>query len=76
MKTYTVSLKDFLSIYHDSNSSSEGEIVITTKEANQQITEVSYDLLDYVNQSQPTYSGYGLTITYQNIGKVEEIHIQ
>ncbi len=76
LKTYTVSLKDFVSIYHDSNSSSEGEIVITTKEANQQITEVSYDLLDFVNQNQATYSGYGLTITYQNIGKVEEIHIQ
>ena len=76
LKTYTISLKKFIAIYHSSKSNKEGTITMTTKEKNNQIIEVSYDLLDFMNMTEAKYSGYGLAITYSNIGKAKEIHMQ
>ncbi len=76
LKTYTINLKKFIAIYHNSNSNAKGKITITTKEKDNQITEVTYDLLPFMNQQQAQYSAYGITITYKNIGKVDSIHLQ
>ena len=76
LKTYTINLKKFIAIYHNSHSNAKGEITITTKEKDNQITEVTYDLLSFMNQQQVQYSAYGITITYKNIGKVDSIHLQ
>ena len=34
------------------------------------------NLLDFMNMTEAKYSGYGLAITYSNIGKAKEIHMQ
>ena len=37
----------------------------------------AYDfILDFMNMTEAKYSGYGLAITYSNIGKAKEIHMQ
>ena len=76
LKTYTINLKKFIAIYHNSHSNAKGKITITTKEKDNQITEATYDLLSFMNQQQVQYSAYGITITYKNIGKVDSIHLQ
>lgn len=76
LKTYTINLKKFISIYHNSHSNAKGKITITTKEKDNQITEVTYDLLSFMNHQEAKYSAYGIAITYKNIGKVDSIHLQ
>ena len=67
--------KEFISIYHNSNSNASGTITITVKEQENEVVEVSYDLLDFMNQQQVQYMEYQLTMTYQNVGKVDSIHL-
>ena len=75
LNTYSLPLKEFISIYHNSNSNASGTITITVKEQENEVVEVSYDLLDFMNQQQVQYMEYQLTMTYQNVGKVDSIHL-
>ena len=72
----SINLNKFISIYHNSHSNAKGKITITTKEKDNQITEVTYDLLSFMNHQEAKYSAYGIAITYKNIGKVDSIHLQ
>lgn len=75
LNTYSLPLKEFISVYHNSNSNASGTITITVKEQENEVVEVSYDLLDFMNQQQVQYMEYQLTMTYQNVGKVDSIHL-
>lgn len=75
-KEYSVSMKEFMSIYRNASFKGTETITITTLEMNQVIYEVECDLQNYMNQEKEQYQVFKLKIEYSNMNAVAAIEME